>query len=39
MGKVYITPLMRAVWHETIAMDKMLPNVATRVAVRDRATF
>ena len=33
MGKVYITPLMRAVWHETIAMDKMLPNVATRVAV------
>lgn len=33
MAKVFVTPLMRAVWHVMIAMDKTLPNVATRVAV------
>jgi hypothetical protein len=33
MAKIFVTPLMRAVWHEMIAMDKSLPNVATRIAV------
>jgi hypothetical protein len=33
MAKVFVTPLMRAVWHEIVAMDSTLPNVATRVAV------
>lgn len=41
MAKVFVTPLMRAVWHEMIALDTALiedgspalPNVATRVAV------
>jgi hypothetical protein len=41
MAKIFITPLMRTVWHQMIALDKTLladgtlalPNVATRVAV------